>query len=205
MSLSHTPKTAIVILAAGAASRMGQPKQLLEWGKHTLLTKVIETANATTAAAIYVVLGANYDTIHPTIKTKAVQIIKNEHWAKGLGKSIACAAEFLLKDKEAYGNVLYILADQPFVSATFLNTQMHAFKRNAKHIVATRYSNTKLGVPVLFDVWYLKILSQLEADDGAKALLKAYKPFVEALQPEFKPVDIDTVEDYNKYLPYSKH
>ena len=52
-------KVAILVLAAGASSRMKTPKQLLKIGNQTLLELVLEKAKALTSLHVYCVLGAN--------------------------------------------------------------------------------------------------------------------------------------------------
>ena len=46
----------IVILAAGASNRMGEPKQLLKWGDSTLINHAINVARKTEVTDIIVVL-----------------------------------------------------------------------------------------------------------------------------------------------------
>ena len=50
---------AMVILAAGAATRMQAIKQLLPWKKTTLLGNAIEQGLQSNVDKVYVVLGAN--------------------------------------------------------------------------------------------------------------------------------------------------
>ena len=56
-------KTKIIILAAGAASRMGEPKQLLAYKSDTLLGHAIKTVNKLSLGKPLVVLGAHADLI----------------------------------------------------------------------------------------------------------------------------------------------
>ena len=55
-----TSNVILVILAAGASKRMGTPKQLLDWGKDTLIGHVITQALKTEATEVIVVLGSNF-------------------------------------------------------------------------------------------------------------------------------------------------
>src|SRR5680860_1232621 len=80
---------AIVILAAGASSRMGQAKQLLPWEDTTLLGNAIRKAKASDANSVIVVLGANAESIRMEISESQIIIIENPIWASGLGTSIA--------------------------------------------------------------------------------------------------------------------
>ncbi len=197
MSIS---KIAIAILAAGASSRMGQPKQILKWGDTTLISHCINVCNATSAKETMVVLGANQDAIFPEIKDESVSVIINKHWRLGLGKSIACAAQYCLDSNENSDGLLIVLADQPFVTTHYLNRMIHEFQTTKPDIITTQYASKVKGVPVLFNNTYFKALSQITGDDGAKSIIKSHSNFVKTLTPNFDNVDIDTNGDYNTLL-----
>lgn len=198
------PNIAVVILAAGASRRMGSAKQLLPWGETTLLKHTITTAQKTCANSIIVVLGANYNVIKKDIKDIPITIIKNNNWELGLGQSIACGASFVLKLKEDIDGVLFMLADQPFINSKYLNKIMNTFLISTNQIISTSYSDGKNGVPTLFDKCYLKELSTLSDDNGAKSILREYHDNVNVLDSKIENFDIDSKADYdlffNKYF-----
>ncbi|GAA4970707.1 nucleotidyltransferase family protein [Algibacter aquimarinus] len=188
----------IVILAAGASSRMGSPKQLLNWGEDILLNHAINTALEVGNSEVIVVLGANQEIIKKAIQSNSIVILQNDEWKKGLGKSIACAVNYILKLKPQTQGVLITLADQPLINTDYLNKIISRFSSNENQIIATLYDNNIKGVPVLFDKIYFQELSNLIGDDGAKKLLKAHEYSVKTLKPPLKNVDLDSKEDYEK-------
>ena len=191
----------IVILAAGAATRMKSPKQLLTWGNNTLITHTIETALELHAKEVIVVLGANYLLIEKTIKPYPITILNNKDWKKGLGSSIACGVQHIIQSNYKTSGVLITLADQPLIDAKFLLSLIQNFKPNKKHIVATSYGNSKNGVPALFDASYFETLVNLNNDYGAKHILNQHATAtIKSLKPPKKNIDIDTKEDYLKVL-----
>lgn len=190
---------AIVILAAGSSSRMGSPKQLLSWGNSNLLNVAIEKAIKTVASKVVVVLGANYKLIEKEIKHQPITVLNNKNWNLGLGKSISCAAEYILKSDKKKDGVLIVLADQPKITTSFLNEIIDDYQLNQNQIIATSYDDDKFGVPALFDSFYFKELSKLTDDNGAKNILKKYKSSVKILNPPSKNIDIDSKEDYKKF------
>ena len=192
------PNIAILILAAGDSTRMGSPKQLLKWKNTTLLGNAIETAQELKASKLTVVLGANYEDIKKKISQDQIEIIRNDNWKLGLGKSIAFGINHILKNDFELDGVFVMLADQPLIDATFLNSILDKFEVGKRQIIATSYKNGKQGVPVLFDKGYFEELSQLNDDNGAKRVLQKHSENVLVIKGDTMVSDIDSLEDYNR-------
>jgi molybdenum cofactor cytidylyltransferase len=195
MSQSNS-NISVVILAAGASRRMGTPKQLLPWGKSTLLEHTINEVLKLKIKETVVVLGANYDIIEKKINQCGVTILYNSDWQMGLGKSIACAAKYLVDSKPDVDGMLVLLADQPFINDWYLNTLLQEFEAKNYQIVATSYGDQNHGVPVIFDKAFFLELSNLEDDKGAKHLLNGNTNHLIGMTPSFKNVDLDSKEEY---------
>ncbi|MDT7830413.1 nucleotidyltransferase family protein [Pricia sp. S334] len=192
----NSPKNiAVLILAAGASSRMGLVKQLLPWKDTTLLGQTIQTATASDAASVTVVLGANAASIRNGIAKFEVGIVENSDWSAGLGSSIARGTDYLTDKDNKPDGILMMLADQPLIDTVYLNTMMVAFERGQRPIVATRYEN-RAGVPALFSASLFEELMALENDSGAKDIIEEHDVLV--LDSEGITVDIDTKSDYEK-------
>ena len=56
--MSASDRVAGIILAAGAATRMGRPKQLLDWGGRPLVRVAAEVALAARLSPVLVVTGS---------------------------------------------------------------------------------------------------------------------------------------------------
>ena len=187
--------TAILILAAGEASRMGEIKQNLPYLETTLLGHAITQAKQTQAQHVYCVLGAQEEAIKAEIKQE-VSFIINEAWEEGLGASIATGVKALRSKK--YNHLLIMLGDQPLMTAAYLNKLIDKAKEHPDTCVASGYKNKK-GVPAIFPESYFDALEKLSGDQGAKALLNS-DPSVIALNAEDLLQDIDTPEDYERLL-----
>ncbi len=198
-----TKNIAILILAAGGSSRMGQSKQLLPWEDTTLLGNAIRKAKASDANSVVVVLGANAESIQNEIPENHIEVVVNSSWASGLGSSIACGTDFLINTKNKPNGILIMLADQPLVDTPYLNEMMATF--NSKHptIIATAYEN-RAGVPALFSENYYRELTKLDDDFGAKKIINSQKENVLVLDLGERTVDLDTKSDYESLIKDSK-
>ncbi|MBO0323220.1 nucleotidyltransferase family protein [Muricauda sp. CAU 1633] len=189
---------AVLILAAGASTRMeGGPKQLLAWGDTTLLGHAIEQAKQLTES-VFVVLGAHTDKIKEIVP-KDVGIIHNTHWEKGMGSSISVGIKNILENHSNLSGILIMLADQPFLDASYLSTIKAEFENGGHKIVATDYGK-KLGVPALFHPSLFSELSKLNQDFGARHIIEKYSTDSMSVFPEGKQIDIDTKKEYNQSI-----
>src|ERR1700712_570944 len=111
----------IIILAAGSSSRLGSPKQLLEYKQNTFLENSIEIALASLGQRVVVVLGANADTVQPSIKNDKLSFIINDYWEEGIASSIRFGLNYLLQQMPAPQNILYMACDQPFITTDLID------------------------------------------------------------------------------------
>ena len=100
----HSPKetapesapVAVLVLAAGASTRMGRPKQMLPFAGEPLLRRVVEQALAASAARVFVVLGAYAAAVTPALAGLPVETIWNPDWEEGQGASVRVGVRYLL-------------------------------------------------------------------------------------------------------------
>jgi molybdenum cofactor cytidylyltransferase len=189
---------AILILAAGAAKRMGSIKQLLAWADTTLLGHAVNMAKSSKAKETIVVLGANANAIASRLGKGEVQVVINENWASGMGSSVACGIEYIMGSGKKYDAVLISLADQPLIDTPYLDLMIETASKVDQSIVATAYGKIP-GVPALFGRQYFEILMALESEGGAKEVLNRFKSDIFMLDPGKKTLDIDTRADYEAF------
>lgn len=175
---------------------MGTPKQLLPWGDSTLLGHAVETALQLQCDKVAVVLGANSEEIKETVTQDRVVVFEHPQWEDGLGTSIAWGVTQLLATTSQIDGVLILLADQPLITTDYLRSLIREFEPSQQQIMATSYDAQKLGVPALFDQFYLNELTALKGDSGAKEILQKYKAKVTLFSAEGQLTDIDTLDDY---------
>jgi molybdenum cofactor cytidylyltransferase len=121
---SNTKPTGI-ILAAGGATRMGQPKSLLPLDNTTVISCHIN-ALSTVCAEVIVVLGADASVVRGSLKAHggAIRILENPKWAVTTQADSLCVALAAIDKTSA---VLVTPVDTPPASAETLQSLCAAF------------------------------------------------------------------------------
>jgi len=189
----------LVILAAGASTRMGTPKQLLRYGEQSLIQHVGEVAIASVCHPVIVVLGAYAECIQPETKPLAIHTVVNPDWHQGMSTSIRMGIETLNTLNSKAEAVVLMLCDQPFVCPQLINQLVEVHQTTRKSIVACEYG-ANLGVPALFNRSLFSQLMTLTGASGAKQLIKKYPQDVLAVAFPDGLFDLDTPQDYEQFL-----
>lgn len=191
--------TAIIVLAAGASTRMGKPKQLLTYGNRTFLRHAAEVAVASVCRPILIVLGAYASQLQSEFDNLPVRSVINERWADGMGSSIQVGVETLnTYDRAGRTKALVLmLCDQPYVTTAVINDFVAAYHLNDKGIIASEYDGA-LGVPALFGRKHFAELTTMRGAAGAKHIIAAHASDVVPMPFPNGVTDIDTPEDYRQ-------
>lgn len=191
-------KTAVIILAAGAASRMGRPKQLLQVGHQSLIRQAVDTAIEINYRPVVVVLGAYAASVQKEIRQTSALPVVNEQWQEGMGSSVRAGIQKLREVSPEAEAAIIMLCDQPLVTPALLQELLQAHKVSGKPIVASRYKDT-LGVPALFHRSFFQQLQDLPGDVGARKLIRQHADQIAEVSFEYGAIDLDTPEDYEKF------
>ncbi len=183
-----------IILAAGASSRLGSPKQLLEWRQRPLLAHAIANAQLVLSDRIIVVLGAHADEISGAIDLEPVTTVHNPQWADGLSASIRAGINALPTDATA---VLLMLCDQPLVTAEHLRHLLAAWQTAPQRIAVSEYA-AAFGVPAIFPNVFFAQLAAMQGDKGAKSLLIRQEDSLVKVPLAEAELDIDTHQDFQR-------
>lgn len=188
-----------LILAAGASTRMGRPKALLEFDGRTALEIALEAVRG--LGTPIVVLGACREEIQGRVGLGSVQVALNDDWERGQTSSLKIGLANLSPASAAF---LFYPVDFPLVSAEETGRLVGAFlacRDPQKAIFVPSYS-LKRGHPVLCRRELASEFLSLSDDAPARAVMNArpqriaYVDFEQA----YILMDMDTPEDYARCL-----
>ncbi|MCR9227492.1 MAG: nucleotidyltransferase family protein [Flavobacteriaceae bacterium] len=162
---------AVAVLAAGDSSRLGRPKQLVEFKGKTLLGHTMYKVDLLGFKTKILVLGAKREEIMDKIDFNDFKVVVNTHWEQGMASSIKIGLEAAMAEEEGLDHVLFLVSDQPFLERANLIKLVHT--QLTKHPKAT-YSQygDNIGVPAIFCKEAFPLLLELEGDEGAKKLTR---------------------------------
>ena len=147
--MSSDSNLQVLVLAAGAATRFGSPKQLARIGGVMMLQKAVSQAAEVAGHAVTVVLGAHAERIVPLMRQSPATVEINRHWQEGLASSLRLGISRLPPGCEG---VLVTLADQVAVTAFDLRRLVSAWRRQPEWLIAASYDG-HTGVPAVFPAW----------------------------------------------------
>jgi len=194
--LSSENNIGIVILAAGSSSRLGMPKQLLEFDGMSLLNHAIMEAANSNACSVIVVLGAHTDLIANKIDGDIAFIVKNENWSEGMASSVRLGLDTLLSQIPSIDAVIFMTCDQPYITSLVLNDLISTHQQTGKPIVTSNYGEAT-GPPALFHKSFFPELMELKGDVGAKKIIQQHSDEVATVLFAKGKIDIDTKENYD--------
>jgi CTP:molybdopterin cytidylyltransferase MocA len=186
---------AIVVLAAGQSSRLGQMKQLLAVNDKSLVEVQLELA-LKASSNVYCVLGFQAEQVLPCIDHLPITTIINSDWAGGMASSIAAGVKALSTDIKA---VMVVLVDQWQLAAAELIRHRDSWQGNQYMIIVAQDKvsaelKSKIGPPVIFPQKYFAELTQLTGEQGAKPLLHKYQNALLKVPLANAFIDVDTPE-----------
>ncbi|MBI1906694.1 MAG: NTP transferase domain-containing protein [Rhodocyclales bacterium] len=192
------PHVAVLILAAGTSSRMGETNKLLaEVDGVPMVLRALNAAQASRAASVTVVLGHEGTVVEALLAPRPARVVHNPDFAQGLSTSLRCGIAALPADARA---VLVMLADMPRVSAAHLDRLIEAWDPARPAIIVPHHDGRR-GNPVL---WPRALFSEMQAvggDRGARELLARHADQVRRVEFDDDAIfiDVDTPADLARH------
>ena len=190
-------QTAGIILAAGESVRFGRSKQLLKLKDRYLIEWVLDAALGSSLDAVVLVLGHDHQAILAALGTKSehlkLTVIINPDYRKGQSTSLKAG---LFSISKRFGAAMFLLGDQPLITADFIDGMLDQFKYSEKDICVPVYK-VQRGNPVIFRRPFFEDLMQISGDIGARNIIRDNSErthFLEIDDP-LRFSDIDTVKD----------
>lgn len=161
---------AAVVLAAGAGSRFGGPKQQL------LLPDVLAAVRSSSVDEVVVVAGAHPLDVDATVVTCP-------EWERGMGASLRCGLRTLAPEVEA---AVVVLADGPDLASAAIDRVIETWRSGAGDVVAASYDGDR-GHPVVLGrpAW------DRFPEEGARGL----EPVLVACDDLGSPGDVDFADE----------
>ena len=190
-------RVSAVVLAAGASTRFGLPKQLLPVAGTTMIEHILNIVVATQVDEVVVVLGHSATQVAKHIPP-GCRTVLNKDWEAGISSSIRAGLAAIDHQAEA---ALFVLADQPQVTSAAIERILQAYYGSTKPIVAPVYHGQR-GTPVLFDRRLFPALKALRGDVGGREVMARLADEIATVEMESPEMflDIDTAADYHRFL-----
>jgi molybdenum cofactor cytidylyltransferase len=167
---SNSAGVGAVLLAAGSSSRMGSPKQTLQYRGESLLRRAALGAGC---RPVTVVTGAHSELSRRELDGLDVREVLNTCWETGMASSIRAGVESLISADADADAVVLMLCDQPHVTAGVISGLVAAHCATGRPVIASTYGGS-FGVPALFGRELFAELTRLEGAAGAKQAIKRH-------------------------------
>jgi molybdenum cofactor cytidylyltransferase len=193
----------VVILAAGASTRMGACKLLLPWGEKTILAHLLDQWRITGAAQIAPVIDPSNQPLRKALAHAGFSLsdwIENPSPQLGMFSSLQEASRWT-GWLSTLTHWVISLADQPHIQISTLRLLLDAARKNPTHICQPAL-NGHTAHPIILPASNFRELAQNDVPD-----LRTYIQRREALRLRVAVEDagvsrdLDTPEDYARWKP----
>ena len=188
-----------LVLAAGAGSRMGTPKAILDYRGEPLISRAVRTAFAGGCDLVFAVLGAEVEQAGSYAAAAGASIVVNSAWADGMGVSLRAGLDAIEASAPDASAALVLLVDQPHITKAAVAAVLSAQRDPADETVlaAAAYEGER-GHPVLLGrAHWPGLRPTLIGDVGARAYLREHRDELILVPCEAlaDPRDLDRPED----------
>lgn len=185
-----------IVLAAGGASRFGEPKQLLPWQDKALVWHVANKALRAGLSPVIVVGGEHLPALRAALDGLPISFVHNPDWRQGQSSSVRVGVGAVPPSETG---ALILLADQPQVPVELLVKLQEKHAATQADIVAPRVHGRRAN-PVLWHRRTFGDLISLRGDVGGRVLFSDHDVAWVVWEDEMLRFDVDTPADYRELL-----
>lgn len=182
------PRLSIIILAAGASQRLGQPKQLVQYKGRSLVQRAIQNAESVSPHEILVITGADAEAVQAEVQSTSAQCVQHTDWYNGMATSIGKGAQSVDEGSEG---LMILLCDQWRIQPEDLQLLVQTWHNDPTQIVCA-VSEDRRSPPVIFPSAFLPELRVMTGDHGAYKIIQMHPDSVSQVKLENAAFDLDT-------------
>lgn len=139
--MTRTPIIGAVVLAAGGSTRMGVPKQLLPWGRSTVIGHLVQTLELAGVGDIVVVTGRYHAPVEVALAGLRARVVRNRRFRDG---QMLTSLQVGLASLAAEVDVAVVaLGDQPMVPARVVARVAAAARRPGVSTASPRFQGRR--------------------------------------------------------------
>jgi molybdenum cofactor cytidylyltransferase len=193
----------VVILAAGASTRMGTCKLLLPWGEKTILTHLLDQWRISGAAQIAPVIDPSNQPLRKALGHAGFSPsdwIENPSPQLGMFSSLQEASRWT-GWLSTLTHWIISLGDQPHIQISTLRLLLDVARENPTHICQPAF-NGQTAHPIILPASNFRELAQNDIPD-LRTYIRRREAFRMRVVVEDAGVsrDLDTPEDYTRWKP----
>lgn len=187
------PVHGVVVLAAGASTRLGRPKQWLLHRGETLVHRAARLALDTGPHDAVAVFGFDAGAIALAVAGLPIRRVDCAEWQRGLGASLRAGVNAL---SPVCAGVLVVLCDQPGLETAHLLALRDAWRRAPARGACSHYAE-RPGVPALLPRGWFDALDA-HSDRGMRDLLRRRAGDLDAIANPALALDVDGPDDLSR-------
>jgi molybdenum cofactor cytidylyltransferase len=198
------PVVAAVVLAAGASTRMGRNKLLLELAGESLVRRAVRAALEAGVERVVVVLGHDEPRVRAELEGLPCAMVVNPDHARGVGTSVHTGVRHASADADA---IVIVLADMPFVTSAMIAGLVERHRATGAPVVVSHYGDVQpngtlvaavQAPPTLYDRALFAELLSVDDERCAKQVVRRHAGEAQVVAwPESALQDVDVPADYD--------
>jgi molybdenum cofactor cytidylyltransferase len=198
---SSVKKTSIsaIVVAAGLSTRMGEPKQLLPYGKHTVIEQIVSVLSTCSLDEILVITGHERQAIEAKLAGWPVRAVFNPDYEQG--EMLSSVQRGLAALEAEMAAALIVLSDQPQIEAAVVQRLINTYRTEPGPLIIPSFQMRR-GHPILIDRACWPEILALDPSRMLREVIRAHAGEIHYVVVETEAVlrDIDTPEAYLQAL-----